>query len=290
MAERPTVAFNLAGGLLKGLTDRDLGQFGRDLGTTGIEAISALPLRAPEFVKILREMFPPLILVEDAWNPGEHDNLVIAAFEGCIGHLRRLAGDTSEPPLLQDTIPFPSRTRSEQIVDAMMSQYKDAHFGSLFIESDEGRYPGRTYAHAQRLFRPHHLSREEVLTLAQERQIQLLWDPTHPVATPSTVIYPGGSRGIDKEQLLGELDYFGESLAGVDINSLDRGDLEDLMRGQGLLVDVARQAKAHGVEFVRLELLMPIRSQFPFMPSDKRYLTEITDSVEVLKDVMDDSL
>ena len=111
----PSVIYNPSHAMLAPLTGFTFDRLGASLIDAQFEGTSALPYRLPDIVDRYQSHFPEVILLEE-WNPGNYDNIVLATMQGAWGHVRRVAGDKSEPPILQDTIFFPSRITSETII------------------------------------------------------------------------------------------------------------------------------------------------------------------------------
>lgn len=283
----PRIDYNIASALLKARTTGGLKDLGKIVEIVGIEGVSVLPLRTAELVDTLTEYFPQVTFVEGAWNPGNSSNLVAAAWEGLSGLGRRvLKHDPTEPPLPQDTLFFPPKTTSEELVGTLMTQFGDALFMTTEVESlseEKARYGGRVVAHAQRLHLPHQLTKEEVLARAQAAEIQLVWDATHPVTRPSHVVYPDGHLAAQQDEILQELLYFGKQVGVVDLHGVV-ADLKQLVAGTGLLNELAYEANRLGVEATRLEFMMPVSAQIsPFGYED--YFNTLADTVNKLHEL-----
>lgn len=280
MTERaPKILYNVAYGGKTALVPPhvDFSSLGRYLKAAGVDGISALPFRTRNIAAEYARHFSDIAVVEDAWNPGKRDNLVLAAGEGFVGAIRRRRGDMTEPPILQDTLLFPSATTSCAIVDELMRE-ENRYFIAAHFES--ARYP-RSHVHAQSDFRPHVMTVEEVSHLAHERGVQLWYDPKR-LVDPRAAGNPGRNTPEHRAAALGEINRLGPQLAGVDIGSRVREDIEDLLEGRGFLSEVVQAAQSFAVAHQRIEIVIPARALLPFGANEDTYLKDIVDAIRGL--------
>ena len=78
---------------------------------------------------------------------------------------------------------------------------------------------------------------------------------------------------------LAEINRLGPQLAGVDIGSRVREDIEDLLEGRGFLSDVLQAAQFFAVAHQRIEIVIPARALLPFGANEDTYLKDIVDAI-----------
>ena len=282
---QPKIIYNVANAPLLSLQGRQFTALGRMLDNAGYDGISALPFRRETLVEDYAYYFPPVILVEDAWNPGGYDNLGLAIAQGIAGHFRRLLGDESEPPLLQDTLFFPSKETSKMLANQLMDANPDAHFGSTVFNS--GFAPERTYVHIQHDYKPHTMSTEELLDTSQKTESMLLFDPTHLLSEQSISLpqRPTRKNASAWEQ---QLNFFAERIAGVDIHAASRAELEEFLKESGKLYELAQAGFAicHSLDFMRVESLVPLEQQISpaWAYHASEYIKRCADILKQLRD------
>lgn len=287
MSEKLKIICSVANAPLLGLTTSDFRRFGQGLKTAGYEGISALPFRVENIVELYQKYFPPIILVEDAWNPGNYDNKGLAILEGIYGSLkRRIYGDKSEPPKIQDTLFFPGKNTSQKITNQLMKTISRPYYGTINFNS---RFPSdRTLVHIQSQYKPNHLSIEEVLSLSNETNQYLLFDPTH-LLDQQQISYPGQPTQEFKGEWEKQLTDLASRIVGVDIHPKNRQEIEDLMKRTGKLYELtlASQELCDNLQFLRVETLVSLFSQLPLSPFQARgidYLKQIAAILESLKE------
>jgi hypothetical protein len=285
----PHIAFNTANAALQSLSEQRLIQYGQSIQEMGYERVSALPFRTPEIVELYQKYFPPVVLVEDAWNPGHFDNLTLAFAEGIYGHLKRLSGDTTEPPILQDTLLFPGLETATDTADYLMEVFPEAHIGSTHFWS---AYPQeKTYVHIMSEYKPHQMGAHELLKKSQDTGSLLLFDPTH-LLDPAKVSYPGHPTDIPQDEWERQLEFFSSRVAGIDIRAANPADLTELLTEGGKLYRLAKAgfAVCQNLDFLRVETLVPIQEQHPLSPLHKRAVHYLKTAATLLKEIRQESL
>ena len=304
---RPDIIYNVAGWMGKSVLPHSMIGMGKMLQDAGFDGISALPLKQEELL-LLYQSFPPIILVEDAWNPGNFDNIAFAGIQGVWGELnRRVMKDQSEPSTLPDTMLFSGRKTSLSKVDRLMELNPKAIYGSIGFDksfdhldpkqrdrlvAETNRFPDRTHVHIQRDYKPHNLSTDEIIDLAQQEGKLLLFDPLHlsnlDSSTVSTPNFPTKESAFKWQK---HLDKFAPFIAGIDIHAASQEEIAALIKGTGNLYALAQAGmevyKTFGnLDFLRLEATMPLRSQFPISSYEKaavEYLQTITATLKAIK-------
>lgn len=284
--ENPSVIYNVAHGKFAPLTDQTFVRLGKHLKGAGFDGISALPYRGADTIALYRDHFPGIKVVEE-WNPGNYDNIFLATLQGLWGQVRRATGDTSEPPILQDTLLFPSKISSETIIKRLLELDNNTYFvASHFEDLDLGRFPGRTHVHDQSDFRPHVLELNEVIELAQTKQIKLWHDPKRPIQ-PKVASYPSKPTVQSMSQGIAEIPYLTGKLAGVDLPSSSKKEIAELLAGKGILADTVLAARQAGAGLLRVEVIAPLTTYLPslgLVPDNDTYLKDIVDAIKQLEE------
>lgn len=280
--KQPKIICSVATAPLQGLRAFDFQQFGQALEDGGYEGISALPYRTEDIVRLYQEYFPPVILVEDAWNPTTNNNIILSLLEGIHGELKRKIGDTDEAPILQDALFFPNKKTSAKITDGIMATNPAAHFGS--IDFDSRFAPDRTMIHIQSLYKSHALTSEEILQRSEDTGSLLLFDPVR-LLDPKNVSYPDQPTKKFSGEWERQLATFADRIAGVDIHPTNKQEVNDLLNQTGKLYELtlASQKLCTNLQFLRVETLVPLMSQLPSSPYQKKGTDFLRQVAEVLK-------
>lgn len=281
--ENPNVIYNVSHAKLAPLTRFTFNKLGAQLSDAQFDGVSALPYRLQDIVGRYECYFPEVKIVEE-WNPGNYDNIVLATMQGAWGHVRRAAGDKSEPPILQDTIFFPSRITSETIISRLLELNPAAFFVAAHLEDvSQGRFPGRTHVHDQSDFRPHVMTLDEVVARAQDNDIKLWHDPKRPIES-AAISYPNAPV-VRMRQGVDEIPRLSGMLAGVDLPSESKTEIAELLAGRGILADTVRAAREAGAGSIRVEVIAPLSTYLPtlgLVPSGSKYLGDIVAAIKQL--------
>lgn len=261
--DRPDIIFNLGCALTNTLTGNSFDNLGKMLRESGLNGVSIHPYRVNREISRLKTEFPSVVLVEDAWNPGNFEFLPFALIEGGSGFIRRKLGDFSQPPLPQDTIGFPNKVNSFKLTDKLMSSFPYALFGSDKFDSE--RYPGRTFFHIQSEASHHSLTPDQVVDLSLKYSTPLLFDPSR-LFEGGSINFPEGPTRIPQDEALHQLLYFSQKteIAGVDIRPSSKEDIDNLVLYKGLSWDLAQAARGIKANFIRIEIRLPNLPLLPF--------------------------
>lgn len=165
-----------------------------------------------------------------------------------------MAGDKSEPPILQDAL-FPSKRTCDRLFRELMTAFPEAKFISHEVRTqyDSGRLlleinPGLKMQPAT------------ILEEARERGIGLVFDPKHLLPSAPTLSLPDQPTKAPMGEWERQFNKFREGLEVVDIN----GEIEELFRAGGSLRELARAAKeTPNIRFLRVEIPIPPKQQLP---------------------------
>jgi hypothetical protein len=106
---------------------------------------------------------------------------------------------------------------------------------------------------------------KELAEFAEENSVGLVFDPTHLLResfTGQARSYPGApTRSVPAWRR--QFRTLSESIEVVDIHPSGRGELDELLSGEGSLVELARVAKEVNVSYLRVEVPLPCKEQFP---------------------------
>lgn len=112
---RPKLEYNLAGGLLLTLRERDLEFLAKELVSSGYRYGCVLPFRGLTGEGAIEKLCDsPLSIVhlEEAWNPTNYDFFPMAVISGMIGQWEKFRRSQKGNPILQDAA-FPSKVSCE---------------------------------------------------------------------------------------------------------------------------------------------------------------------------------
>lgn len=249
--------YNLAGGLLLTINEKDFRQLQEQLVEAGFGHGCVLPFRALAKnggIEALKSSPLDIVHFEEAWNPTNQDNLGLAIAAGLIGHLKRIAGDESSPPILQDAL-FPGKKTCDRLFKELMKAFPGAKFISHEVRTqyDSGRWlleinPGLK------------MQPSTILEEAKKRGVGLVFDPKHLLPSSSTLSAPGQATKVLRGEWERQFHFFGSRLEVVDIN----GDVKELFREGGVLRELAQAAKETGsIRFLRVEIPIPPNQQLP---------------------------
>lgn len=203
--------------------------------------------------------------MEEAWNPTNKDNFVLAVLAGLYGHWKRFRGDETEPPILQDAL-FPSKFTCIKLFRELYEVYPKAKFISHGININ---YPSdRLLVEVNPGIE---LSAQEILEKSQRAGFGLVFDPRHLLNSKSTISVANEPTKTYKGEWEKQFNELSSQIEVVDINPPKSEDLSDLEAGKGLLKELAQAAKgASGVKFLRVEIPIPPKWQILGSPFNKK--------------------
>lgn len=256
--EQPALEYNLAGGLLLTITERDFRRLQEQLVQAGFGYACVLPFRAiakEGGIEALRQSPLEVVHFEEAWNPTNQDNLGLAVAAGVLGKLKRMAEAKGEPPIPQDAL-FPSKKTCDRLFRELMAAFPEAKFISHEVRTqyDSGRWlleinPGLKMQPAT------------ILEEAKERGVGLVFDPSHLLPSAS-ISLPGEATRPQKSNWERQFNKFRSGLEVVDIN----GRVEELFRQGGSLRELAQAAKeTPNIKYLRVEIPIPPTQQVPLV-------------------------
>lgn len=277
----PKLEYNLAGGLLLTIREGDFQDLYKGLISAGYTHACILPFRTLTKKERIEELkISPLrvIHMEEAWNPTNEDNLAKAVLAGFLGYYKRFRGVVPGPPIVQDSF-FPSKSTCERLFRELFKAFSEAKFISHEIETN---FP------SDRLLVEIHdglqISSAEILDLTEEKGIGLVFDPRHLLAPEKMISTPHKPTRVQRGEWERQYLSFASQIEVVDINPPDKNDIQDLLKGRGILSELTAAAKTLGsVKFLRVEIPMPIATQIPMSPIQQRgfdYLKQIGEALK----------
>lgn len=289
---RPKLEYNLAGGLLLTITEKDFQTLCYGLEQAGYHYACVLPFRA-FLEKPLGFPFPksrglenlkdcPLTIVhlEEAFVPTKWDFIFPAVIKGLYGQFLNLL-KLRKPfqPILQDAL-FPGKLTCERLFWEIYHQFPETKFISHQINFD---FPGdRLLVEINPGIQ---MSPEQLLQTSQEKGLGLVFDPSHLLMPQRAISAPSAPTRPSLGEWERLFTIFSSQVEVVDINPPRKQDLEDLGKGKGVLKELAQAAKqADGVKFFRVEIPIPLAQQIPGLPHQEgfAYLRHLGE--ELLKD------
>jgi len=273
----PHLEYNLAGGLLLTCTSKDLEKLCAEVKAAGYEYACVLPFRGlANKLDSLSQI--TVVHLEDAWNPTPYDSLPLAVLAGLIGYARRLGGNKTHPPILQDAF-FPGKATCEKLLKELMTTFSETTFISHKVTT--AWPPNRLLLEIHQGL---NLTPAEILDLAEREGFGLVFDPSHLLPSGKTSL-PGQPVSQPRGEWETQFNVFSRSgkVEVVDINPPKKEDVSDLLKGRGLLAELAAAAKEiPSIDFLRVEVMMPISSQIPLSPNQKqgfKFLKEIGEAL-----------
>lgn len=278
--EKPLLEYNLSGGLFLTIREKDFKNLCQEVVEAGYDYGCVLPFRALETKKGIQTLEnSPLAVVhiEEAWNPTDEDNLAKAVLVGLMGYAKKFLGDQSLSPVLQDSL-FPSKQSCQELFKQLIEAFPQAKFISHKVDVN---FPSERLL--IEITPGISLSSSEILDLATEKGVGLVFDPSHLLPSGQVVSFPGKPTRRPGGEWEAQFEIFRKKVEVVDIKSFVKGDVEDLLKGRGPLKELAAAAGENNVRFLRVEIPLPPTYQFPFSPLQKRgleYLREIGQSLK----------
>lgn len=99
----PKLEYNLAGGLLLTIREKDLLDLTQELVSSGYSYGCILPFRGLTnklTIQNFKNSELSVVHFEEAWNPTNHNFFPRAVLAGLMGYYRRFRGDINQPPIL----------------------------------------------------------------------------------------------------------------------------------------------------------------------------------------------
>lgn len=259
-ASGPALEYNLAGGLLLTIGEKDFQELQNGLKDAGYSSACVLPFRAlmkESGLKILHSSPLSIVHIEEAWNPTTKDNLTESIMAGLFGYYRRFRGLSGDNPIIQDSL-FPSKNTCDRLFKSLIAEFPNIKFISHHL--DVGFPEDRLLVEVNAGI---NLSPSELLTRAKEKGIGLVFDPSHLLPSDRTISLPGDpTRKVNEWEK--QWQYFSHQVKVVDINPPDKkNDVPELLAGHGVLKEIARAARETGVEYLRVEVPIPPIQQIP---------------------------
>jgi len=279
--KKPQLELNLASGLPLTVREKDLFALIEKAEKSGFSRFCFLPFRGITSEDALRKIQKEGVLivhVEDAWNPTQYDNFLLAIIAGILGYAKRFLGDRSEPPILQDAL-FPGKATSQRLVKELMGAFPEAKFIS--------HSPSFKFDTRRSLLEIHpglKMEKEEILDFAEKQGIGLVFDPSHLLSKSFSVSYPNEpTKKISPWEE--EFSFFAPSgrLEVVDIHPQQKSDLVDLQRNRGLLFELTQAAKrVRSIKYLRVETPLPREDLIAGVRGKERFpiLSQIARSLE----------
>ncbi|MFA6250508.1 MAG: hypothetical protein WC686_03305 [Candidatus Shapirobacteria bacterium] len=245
------------------LSPEDVAWMGTYLKEAGFTGVSVLPHRQinDETISLLPH---DNIVAEDAWNSPFSNFFPLATAEGLLGQLYRHATHDQRklPPKLVDGMFFLNQTTSRQIVESIMAKYPQAYYASVHIEGPdylESLFYKRTILHPQREHKRHIFTIDELMRIANQRNLKFLYDPTH-------LITQKPQRDIDWTTAQEEVRTLRGYISAIDI-PLNNQTIQQLHHGRGGVVNYLQSTldQEPTLAFVRLEWVMPLFAQLPII-------------------------
>jgi len=279
--ERPHLEYNLAGGLLLTLTEEKIWRLCQGVKEAGYTHACILPFRGltPEKAgKSLRNQPLTIIHFEDAWNPTSFDSFPIAILAGLLGYARRFAGDKTQPPILQDAA-FPSKITCQRLVEELMKEFPEAKF-----ISHEAKFkfpPSRCLLEINPGL---NMTADQLRDWAEQNRIGLVFDPRHFLSSTQAISLPKQPTRKPKGEWEKQFQTFAPHIEVVDINPPKKDDVTQLLAGRGILKELVQAAKeTEGIQFLRVEIPMPISTQLPLSPRQQAGFNFLKEIGEALK-------
>ncbi len=279
----PNLEYNLAGGLLLTLREQDIKGLAENLKASGYQYGCVLPFRAltsPKAVDTLKNNLD-IVHFEEAWNPTNHDFFPLAILSGLLGNARRKMGDKSEPPILQDAF-FPSKYTCEELFESFFTLFPSAKFISHAIDLS---YPGDKLL--VEINPGIKMEASQILEETERNGIGLVFDPRHLLPSDQTISLPNQPTQQAGGEWEKQFNQFSSQIEVVDINPPSLGDVDLLLKGKGILAELASAAyELNTVRFFRVEVPIPITDQLPGISVNStgfKFLKEIGDSLKAAK-------
>jgi len=265
---RLKLEYNLAGGLLLTIRERDLELLTNELVSSGYRYGCVLPFRGltkEGAIGNLQNSTLSIVHIEKAWNPTSHDFFPKAVLAGMYGYYKRFCGDKSGAPILQDAA-FPSKNTCGRLFKELyrafpgikfISHSFDVNFPSdrMLVEINSGV----------------ELNLSEILDTSRQRGLGLVFDPSHLLAPGKVISVTGEPTRSYQGEWERQFNAFREQIEVVDINPPTSGAVSDLLRGTGLLKELAQAAKeTQGIKFLRVEIPIPPKLQIPGLPGHQK--------------------
>lgn len=267
----PKLEYNLAGELLLTVRESDLQVLTKKLVTSGYRYGCVLPFRGlmkDGAIESLQESPLSIVHLEEAWNPTKWDSRVLAVMAGLYGQALGLAKLRKQEPILQDAL-FPGKATCKRLFDELLETFPDSKFIAHDVSFDFP--PERILVEINKGVS---VSPDKLLELSRAEGFGLVFDPSHLLAPEKIFSAAGEPAKTYKGEWERQFNQFASQVEVVDINPTGPNDVADLVRGGGLLKEVAqaaKEAKEIGkVKFLRVEIPGPVKWQIPGLPNHQR--------------------
>lgn len=242
--------------------EKDFRWMYQELQEHGYHYACVLPirtLRSKERIEELRKSNLAIVHIEGPRNPAKgsyNDFLPAAVVTGALGKLRRMLGDNSEPPILEDTLPFPSRATCDSLLRKLFEAFPGAKFVTYDVNVNFGLKPERL------LLGIHpglHMTASEILNWANgptmRNGIGLVFDPHYLLPSDRVISMQGRPTRPGTGEWERQFRIFAGKTEVVDIHPRNRQDIQDLRKRRGMLTELAQAAREYPrIRYLRVEL------------------------------------
>lgn len=237
----PELEYNLAGGLMLTINPRGLKELCERIRRAGFSKACIFPFRAlakEGGIGVLKDSGLTVVHIEKPWNPTDKEGLLRALLVGFLGHYKRLRGDKSQPPIIQDAL-FPDRKTADDLFFLLMTKFPQAKFIAYQpeVELASDRLLLAVWEGLE-------MSLLEIANFVNEKNIAVVFDP-------GNLLVGEGSW----EKQMGILDS--QTSGGIEVVDVpwSKGDIEDLLQNKGFLPELVRAAKnLKNLRYLRLEV------------------------------------
>lgn len=252
--------YNLAGCLPFTVSRGEFHRLLGELAESGYQYGCLLPFRAlteSGSVDELKKSPMTIVHLEGAWNPTGEDNFRKAILAGLLGYGRRIAHLEGQNPIVQDAF-FPSRATCDQLFKHLMIAFPAAKVisYSLDVSCPKDRLLVGVDPVGQGLSLP------EISARAEMNGYGLVFDPRHVLSGPS-VSLPGQPTRVSSREWESSFQAVKDQVEVVDIHPTSRQDLPDLLKRAGLLKELAVAATEAKVDYLRVEVPIPLMAVAP---------------------------
>lgn len=264
----PKLEYNLAGGLLLTVREGDLEIFTNELAASGYHYGCILPFRGLESEKAKASLVGSSLSVvhlEEVWNPTPHENILMASKVALLEEYQRLSGRPFKFRAW-DAL-FPGEVTCNKLFHDLLEFFPGSKFISHKMKLEFNFPDDRLLVEINPGIEQ---SSQQILEEAEERKVGLVFDPSHLLASSKVISVPQEPTKKYRGEWERQFDAFSRQIEVVDINPQKPGDVEDLLRGTGLLRGLAQRAQeTNGIKFLRVEIRIPSKWQIPGSPFNK---------------------
>lgn len=274
MTTGPELEYNLAGGLLLTIFERDFKVLQEKVAEAGFRKACVLSFKAlakEGRVEALKDSPLDIVHIEEAWNPTNQDHLIFAGAAGVWGYAARylykhreeegilgILGQRygkKDAPIAESDSEWPSKETCDRLFEELMVAFPGVKFISheVTTQYDSDRWlleinPGIE------------LPPSQILSQSREGGFGLVFDPKHLLPSGSALSLPGQATKVPRGEWERQFQYFRSGLEVVDIN----GDVGELFKDGGQLRELAQAAKeTPNIRYLRVEIPIPPIQQIP---------------------------